>query len=79
MQPLLLETYPLSLRIPALLIRIVTVPKTSTAVLMTATPSATDEVFATALPPASIRHISALNTVQHSKHTLCDLIDYLLR
>lgn len=47
-----LEAYPLSLRIPALLIRIVTVPKASTADLITAAPSATDEVLVTALPPA---------------------------
>lgn len=37
---------------PALLIRIVTVPNASTAVLMTAAPSETDEVFTTAFPPA---------------------------
>lgn len=45
-------TDPLSLRIPALLIRMVTVPKVSTAVLMTDAPSVTDDVLATALPPA---------------------------
>ena len=46
------ETHPLSLRIPALLMRMVTVPKASVAVLMTAAPSETDDVFTTALPPA---------------------------
>ena len=47
-----LGTHPLSLRMPALLMRIVTVPKASTADLITAAPSDTDEVLATALPPA---------------------------
>ena len=46
-------TYPLSRRIPALLMRIVTFPKASMAVLMTASPSVTEELFTTALPPAS--------------------------
>jgi hypothetical protein len=44
--------HPLSFKIPALLIRIVTVPNASTAVLMTAAPSETEEVFTTAFPPA---------------------------
>lgn len=44
--------HPLSLKIPALLIRMVTVPNASMAVLMTAAPSETEEVFTTAFPPA---------------------------
>lgn len=44
--------HPLSLKMPALLIRIVTVPNASIAVLMTAAPFETDEVFTTAFPPA---------------------------
>ena len=40
------------LSMPALLINIVTVPKLSTAVLMTEAPSATEDEFATAFPPA---------------------------
>ena len=44
--------HPLSLKIPALLIRIETVPNASMAVLMTAAPSETEEVFTTAFPPA---------------------------
>lgn len=44
--------HPLSLKIPALLIRMVTVPNASMAVLMTAEPSETEEVFTTAFPPA---------------------------
>ncbi len=47
-----LGAHPLSLRMPALLIRTVTVPKASTADLITAAPSDTDEVLVTALPPA---------------------------
>lgn len=42
----------MSRKIPALLMRMVTVPNLSTADLMTASPSVTDEVFAIALPPA---------------------------
>ena len=49
------RSYPLSLRIPALLIRIVIPPNASKADLMTAAPSVTDEVFTTALPP-TIHH-----------------------
>jgi len=45
------RSYPLSLRIPALLIRIVIPPNASKADFMTAAPSVTDEVFTTAFPP----------------------------
>jgi hypothetical protein len=41
---------PLSRRIPALLINMVTPPKASSAVLITAGPSVADELFTTALP-----------------------------
>ena len=55
--------YPLSRRIPALLMRMVTVPKASTAVLITAAPSVTDPMFATAFPPPTLPvnppHVSA--------------------
>jgi len=37
---------------PALLMRMVIPPKVSRAVLMTAAPSVTEDVFATAFPPA---------------------------
>ena len=46
--------YPLSRRIPALLMRMVTVPNASTAVLITAAPSVTDPMFATAFPPPTL-------------------------
>lgn len=46
------QTHPLSRRIPALFMRMVTPPNASRAVLITAAPSVTDEVFVTALPPA---------------------------
>ena len=42
----------LSRRIPALLMSMVMLPNVSMAVLITAAPSATDEVLTTALPPA---------------------------
>jgi hypothetical protein len=47
---------PLSRRIPALLIRMVTPPKVSSAVLITVGPSVTEELFTTALPtpPTSV-------------------------
>src|SRR6266446_9044985 len=55
------DKYPLSLRIPALLIRIVTVPNESMAVLMTAAPSETEDMFTTAFPPAIEECIQHLN------------------
>jgi hypothetical protein len=42
---------PLSRKIPPLLMRIVTPPKASSAVFITADPSVTEELFTTALPP----------------------------
>lgn len=50
--------YPLSLRIPALLMRIVIPPNASKADLITAAPSVTDDVFTTAFPP----------TIHHKSH-----------
>lgn len=73
------ETHPLSLRIPALLMRMVTVPKASMAVLMTAAPSETDDVFTTALPPAEqecIQHLFA--HLFTKKRTFRDLVYNLL-
>ena len=57
-------THPLSRKIPALFIRIVTAPKLSTAVLMTAAPSETDEVFTTAFPPTKSNVIG----IGHDQH-----------
>lgn len=73
------ETHPLSLRIPALLIRMVTVPKASVAVLMIAAPSETDDVFTTAFPPAKnecIQHLPA--DLFTKKYTFRDLVYNLL-
>jgi hypothetical protein len=54
------NAHPLSLNIPALLMRIVTPPKESTAVLMTAAPSVTEDELITAFPPAKfdVTHMS---------------------
>lgn len=49
---------PLSRRIPALLISMVTPPKASSAVLITAGPSVTDELFTTALPTPPSRFLT---------------------
>jgi hypothetical protein len=82
-----LISYPLSLKIPALLIRIVIPPKASKADLMTAGPSVTDEVFATAFPPAinSSRGVASVcrpltvSSLRRSKpRTLCNLVHHLL-
>jgi hypothetical protein len=57
----------------------VTVPKASVAVLMTAAPSETDDVFTTALPPAEqecIQHLSA--HLFTKKRTFRDLVYNLL-
>lgn len=75
--------YPLSRRIPALLMRIVTVPKLSTAVLITAAPSVTEDVFTTALPPARRFHKRLVSRVQWqveipAKLTSSDLVNDLL-
>lgn len=75
--------HPLSRRIPALLMRIVTPPKASSAVLMTATPSVTDELLTTALPPASGDEVSvrawSLGTCGHtSRNLIHDLLSGIL-
>lgn len=80
--------YPLSLRIPALLTRIVIPPNASKADLITAAPSVTDDVFTTAFPP-TIHHKSQLHVslpVQvgstselRKQLTLRDLVHNLLR
>lgn len=73
------RTYLLSRRMPALLMRMVTVPKLSTAVLMTASPSVTDEVLMTALPPAGCVFEQGLFTQEATpEHTADDFIDDLL-
>jgi len=71
--------YPLSRNIPALFIRIVTVPKLSTAVLIIAAPSDTDEVFAMALPPAESNEIGIGQHREGKIRTPGNLINYLLR
>lgn len=81
------KPYPLSLRIPALLTRMVIPPNASKADLITAAPSVTDEVFTTAFPPATRskpwqRVSSPSRTVRasrhHEKRTLRDLVHNLL-
>ena len=83
-----LGSYPLSLRIPALLIRIVIPPNASKADLMTAAPSVTDDVFTTALPPTnhhkqqqqiSSPHPIASRPALRNQRTLGDLVHDLLR
>ena len=69
------STHPLSLRIPALLMRIVTVPKASTALLITAAPSVT-EVLTTAFPPLKCHQL--LTGGKQNILTLLDFIDNLL-
>ena len=73
--------HPLSLKIPALLIRIVTVPNASMAVLMTAAPSETEELFTTAFPPAEkiqIQRASGKIVNMHNGQTFDNLIDNFL-
>lgn len=61
---------PLSLKIPALLMRMVTLPKVSRAVLITAGPSVTEELFTTALPtpPTSFRVVRMWGLSEALKH-----------
>lgn len=67
------------LRMPALLIKICTPPKTSNAVWMTAAPSVTEALFTAAFPPA--KHL-VVNLCRHYLgdvlYTLSDLINYFL-
>ena len=58
--------------IPALLIKICTVPKALTAASMTFFPSATDPGAIAAFPPASHKHCIQLRT---AGLTLLDLVD----
>ena len=80
--------YPLSLKIPALLIRIVTPPNASKADLTTAAPSVTDDVFTTAFPPAihnkpqcqvSLRSTTVSPPTLPIQRTLDDLVHDFLR
>ena len=72
------HTHPLSLKMPALLIRMVTPPNVSKAVLITAAPSVTDDVFATAFPPAFRADQKHMCPEQQVRRTLYDLIhDFL--
>lgn len=64
---------------PALLMRIVTPPKASTAVLITAAPSVTDDVLATAFPPAKTRSITGNPQASERKKTFDNLINNFLR
>jgi hypothetical protein len=66
-----MPTNPLSRKIPALLMRIVTPPKVSNAVLITIGPSVTEELFTTALPtpptsyPVRLEHMQEGATKTH--------------
>ena len=65
---------------PALLMRMVTLPNASSAVLTTASPSVTEELFTTALPPAAFTLQYLVGSVLGSDtRALSDLIHNLLR
>ena len=68
------------LRIPALLIKMCTPPKTSSAVWITAAPSVTEALFTAAFPPAKRPVVNLCTDILFGDvlYTLSDLIDYFL-